>query len=174
MDWGQRNRLSKIIRPKDGRTVMLAVDHGYFMGPTSGLEQLGAMVTPLLRYADTLMVTRGSLRHYIDPDVDIPIVLLDPDLTVHRFTPSAERVLGLSQDKVGRAIMDLKLPLRLPNLQQLLLNVIKTGRGLFIEVQGTAEQAPFDRAALDAPSMPEAIARDLRATRQFHILQGAA
>ncbi len=75
MDWGQRNRLSKIIRPKDGRTVMLAVDHGYFMGPTSGLEQLGTMVTPLLRYADTLMVTRGSLRHYIDPDVDIPIVL---------------------------------------------------------------------------------------------------
>ena len=75
MDWGQKNRLSKIIRPKDGHTVMLAVDHGYFMGPTSGLEQLGAMVTPLLRYADTLMLTRGALRYYIDPEVDIPIVL---------------------------------------------------------------------------------------------------
>jgi len=75
MDWGQRNRLSRIIRPKDGHTVMLAVDHGYFMGPTSGLEQLGTMVAPLLRYADTLMVTRGALRHYIDPETDIPIVL---------------------------------------------------------------------------------------------------
>ena len=29
------------------------------------------------------------------------------------------------------------------------MNVVKTGRGLFIEVQGTAEGQPFDRAALD-------------------------
>jgi 3-hydroxy-5-phosphonooxypentane-2,4-dione thiolase len=75
MDWGMKNRLSKIIKPKDGRTVMLAVDHGYFMGPTTGLENLGAMVNPLLRYADTLMLTRGGLRNYIDPTEDIPIVL---------------------------------------------------------------------------------------------------
>jgi 3-hydroxy-5-phosphonooxypentane-2,4-dione thiolase len=74
MDWGLQNRLSRIIA-KDGHTVMLAVDHGYFMGPTSGLEHLGDMVTPLLRYADTLMLTRGALRTYIPPDVDIPIVL---------------------------------------------------------------------------------------------------
>ena len=66
MDWGMKNRLSKIIKPKDGRTVMLAVDHGYFMGPTSGLEQLDSMVNPLLPYADTLMLTRGALRNYID------------------------------------------------------------------------------------------------------------
>ena len=75
MDWGMKNRLSKIIKPKDGRTVMLAVDHGYFMGPTSGLEQLDKMVNPLLPYADTLMLTRGALRNYIDPTCDIPIVL---------------------------------------------------------------------------------------------------
>jgi len=75
MDWGMKNRLSKIIKPKDGRTVMLAVDHGYFMGPTTGLEDLGAMVNPLLRYADTLMLTRGALRNYIDPQEDVPIVL---------------------------------------------------------------------------------------------------
>jgi putative autoinducer-2 (AI-2) aldolase len=75
MDWGMKNRLSKIIRPKDGRSVMLAVDHGYFMGPTSGLEQIDKTVTPLLPYADTLMLTRGALRNYIPPTVDIPIVL---------------------------------------------------------------------------------------------------
>jgi 3-hydroxy-5-phosphonooxypentane-2,4-dione thiolase len=74
MDWGLQNRLSRIIA-KDGHTVMLAVDHGYFMGPTSGLEHLGDMVLPLLRYADTLMLTRGALRSYIPTDVDIPIVL---------------------------------------------------------------------------------------------------
>lgn len=70
-----KNRLARIIKPKTGRTVMLAVDHGYFMGPTTGLENLGEAVKPLLPYADTLMLTRGALRNYIDPDTDIPIVL---------------------------------------------------------------------------------------------------
>lgn len=75
MDWGMQNRISRIIKPKTGRTVMLAVDHGYFMGPTTGLEQLGRMVSPLLPFADTLMLTRGALRYYIDPRIDIPITL---------------------------------------------------------------------------------------------------
>ena len=56
MDWGMSNRLSNIIKPGTGRTVMLAVDHGYFLGPTSGLEQPGKTVKPLLEYADTLML----------------------------------------------------------------------------------------------------------------------
>ena len=30
------------------------------------------------------------------------------------------------------------------------MNVVKTGDGRFIEVQGTAEGPPFERAALDA------------------------
>ena len=75
MDWGMKNRLSKIIKPKDGHTVMLAVDHGYFMGPTTGLEDIGKRINPLLPYADTLMLTRGALRNYINPTTDVPIVL---------------------------------------------------------------------------------------------------
>ncbi len=75
MDWGMKNRLSKIIRPKTGRTVMLAVDHGYFLGPTTGLEQPGKTIAPLIPYADTLMLTRGVLRACVDPGVDVPIVL---------------------------------------------------------------------------------------------------
>lgn len=75
MDWGMENRISKIIKPGTGRTVMLAVDHGYFLGPTSGLEEPGKTVEPLLEYADTLMLTRGVLRSCIDPKVDVPIVL---------------------------------------------------------------------------------------------------
>ncbi len=74
MDWGMKNRMSRIIK-KDGHTVMLAVDHGYFMGPTSGLEKLDQMVKPLLPYADVLMPTRGTLRNYIPPETDIPICL---------------------------------------------------------------------------------------------------
>lgn len=75
MDWGMRNRLSRIIKTKTGRCVMLAVDHGYFQGPTTGLRNLGKTVNPLLPYADALMITRGALRNWIDPSADVPIIL---------------------------------------------------------------------------------------------------
>ncbi|MBF0214798.1 MAG: 3-hydroxy-5-phosphonooxypentane-2,4-dione thiolase [Magnetococcales bacterium] len=65
LDWGMKNRLAKIFSPATGRTVMLAVDHGYFMGPTTGLERIDVTINPLLKYADTLMCTRGVLRSLI-------------------------------------------------------------------------------------------------------------
>lgn len=75
MNWGMQNRLSKIINPKTGHCVMLAVDHGYFQGPTTGLKNLGKTVMPLLPYADALMITRGALRNWIPPEIEKPIVL---------------------------------------------------------------------------------------------------
>lgn len=74
MDWGMKNRLSRIIKP-DGRTVMLAVDHGYFLGPINKLEEPRKTITPLLPYTDALMLTRGVLRNCINAEADIPIVL---------------------------------------------------------------------------------------------------
>src|SRR5690349_252556 len=75
MDWGRRHRLSRIFDPRDGRTNMLAVDHGYFLGPTHGMEQPAEAIPPLLPYADALMVTRGLLRATIDPAPVKAIVL---------------------------------------------------------------------------------------------------
>jgi len=77
MDWGLKNRLSRIIKPDTGRAVMLAVDHGYFLGPTTGLEDLRKTITPLLPYADALMPTRGAVRTSVDPALAIntPICL---------------------------------------------------------------------------------------------------
>ncbi len=75
MDWGLKNRLARIIQPDTGRAVMLAVDHGYFLGPTSGLENPRKTVEPLLPYADTLMLTRGVLRTSVDSNANIPVVL---------------------------------------------------------------------------------------------------
>jgi 3-hydroxy-5-phosphonooxypentane-2,4-dione thiolase len=75
LDWGMKNRLSRIIKPDSGRTVMLAVDHGYFMGPTHKLEQPRKTIEPLLPYADGLMLTRGILRNCVDPKSTIPVVL---------------------------------------------------------------------------------------------------
>jgi 3-hydroxy-5-phosphonooxypentane-2,4-dione thiolase len=64
-DWGMKNRLSRIFRPGTGHTVMLAIDHGYFQGPTTGLERVDVTVVPIVPYADALMVTRGMLRSSI-------------------------------------------------------------------------------------------------------------
>lgn len=75
LDWGMKNRLSNIFDPVSSRTVMLAVDHGYFMGPTTGLERIDVGIVPLLPYADTLMCTRGILRSTIPPTFNKGVVL---------------------------------------------------------------------------------------------------
>ena len=75
VDWGMKNRLSRIFDPHSGKTVMLAIDHGYFQGPTTGLERVDVTILPLLPYADTLMLTRGILRTIIPPTFGKGIVL---------------------------------------------------------------------------------------------------
>ncbi|MDP2277555.1 MAG: 3-hydroxy-5-phosphonooxypentane-2,4-dione thiolase LsrF, partial [Nitrospirota bacterium] len=96
-DWGLKNRLSRIIK-SDGKTVMLAVDHGYFLGPTTGLEDAEKTIKPLLPYADALMPTRGIVRTSVSPISETPIVLrvsggnsiLDEDLSNEGLTVSME------------------------------------------------------------------------------------
>lgn len=75
MDWGMRNRLSKLIRPDTGNAVWLAIDHGYFLGPISKLEEPGRTVAPLIQYTDALMLTRGILRNCIEPSINKPFIL---------------------------------------------------------------------------------------------------
>jgi putative autoinducer-2 (AI-2) aldolase len=74
-DWGMKNRLARIFDPKSGNTVMLAFDHGYFQGPTTGLERVDLSINPLVPHADTLMLTRGILRSIIPPATQKSIVL---------------------------------------------------------------------------------------------------
>jgi putative autoinducer-2 (AI-2) aldolase len=75
LDWGLKNRLARIFNPVSGRTVMLAIDHGYFQGPTTGLERIDLNILPIAPYADTLMLTRGILRTVIPPAYNKSIVL---------------------------------------------------------------------------------------------------
>jgi putative autoinducer-2 (AI-2) aldolase len=75
LDWGMKNRLSSIFDPRSGRTVMLAFDHGYFQGPTTGLERVDLNIVPLAPYADALMLTRGILRTSIPPSYRGGVVL---------------------------------------------------------------------------------------------------
>ncbi|WP_433360353.1 3-hydroxy-5-phosphonooxypentane-2,4-dione thiolase [Streptosporangium sp. CA-115845] len=74
-DWGLQNRLASIFRADTGRTVMLAFDHGYFLGPMAGLERIDVNIAPLVPNADAIMLTRGVLRTSIPPATDAGIVL---------------------------------------------------------------------------------------------------
>jgi putative autoinducer-2 (AI-2) aldolase len=104
MDWGMKNRFSKIIKPDDGRCVMLAVDHGYFLGPTERLENPKETIRPLLNHADSIMLTRGILRTSVPPESNVPIVLrvsggssiIGEDLSKETIVTSIEESIKLN------------------------------------------------------------------------------
>jgi putative autoinducer-2 (AI-2) aldolase len=75
LDWGLKSRLAQIFSPKSGNTVMLAFDHGYIMGPTSGLERMDLTIVPLIPFADCIMCTRGALRSIVPPSCCKPLSL---------------------------------------------------------------------------------------------------
>lgn len=75
LDWGMKNRLARIFNPASGKTVMLAIDHGYFQGPTTGLERIDLTIVPLMYHADAVMLTRGILRTTVPPTLNKPIVM---------------------------------------------------------------------------------------------------
>ena len=111
MDWGMQNRLAQVIK-SDGHCFFLAIDHGYFLGPTHKLEKPGTMVAPLLPYVDALFVTRGVLRAAIDPGNTKPIILrvsggtsiLGDDLSNEGVTTSVDEAIRLNASAVGLSI----------------------------------------------------------------------
>jgi putative autoinducer-2 (AI-2) aldolase len=98
LDWGMKNRLARIFSPVSGRTVMLAFDHGYFQGPTTGLERIDLTILPLEPYADTLMLTRGILRSIVPPASQKAIVL--------RVSGGASILKELSNEEIAVDIED--------------------------------------------------------------------
>ncbi|MBN2139223.1 MAG: 3-hydroxy-5-phosphonooxypentane-2,4-dione thiolase [Sedimentisphaerales bacterium] len=98
LNWGMKNRLSRIFNPKSGNTVMLAFDHGYIMGPTSGLERIDLSIPPLLPYTDCMMCARGALRACIPPEVDRPLVM--------RCSTGATILKELSNEIIGVTVQD--------------------------------------------------------------------
>jgi len=112
MDWGMKNRMSRIINPQTGRAVMLAFDHGYFLGPTHKLEVPRETITPLLPYADTIMLTRGVLRSSVDPESCANMVLrvsggssiVGADLSDEGLTTSFRDAIRLNAAGVGISV----------------------------------------------------------------------
>jgi putative autoinducer-2 (AI-2) aldolase len=112
MDWGMKNRLSRIIKPDTGRALILPIDHGYFLGPTRKLEDPWETVAPLLPYSDALMLTRGILRSSMKPGIDTPIVLrvsggssiLSEDLSNETITTSIFEAVRLNASALSLSI----------------------------------------------------------------------
>lgn len=111
MEWGMRNRLAQVIKP-DGRCLFLAIDHGYFQGPTTKLEKPGETVKPLLPYCDALFVTRGVLRSSIPPERSTPFILrvsggtsmVGEDLADEGITTSMREAVRLNAAAVGISV----------------------------------------------------------------------
>ena len=112
MDWGLANRMARMFSPASHNTVMLAVDHGYFMGPTHHLEDARATIAPLLPHADALALTRGILRRCVPPQATTPIVLrvsggatvLQDDLSHEAITTSIEDAARLNVSAVAMSV----------------------------------------------------------------------
>ena len=112
MEWGLQNRLSRIIKPNNNRALMLAVDHGYFLGPTEKLENPKKVIAPLLKYCDSLMLTRGVQRTSVDPKSETPMVLrvsggssiIGDDLSQEDITVSLEEAIRLNASAVAMSI----------------------------------------------------------------------
>ena len=112
MDWGMRNRIARMFPTASGNTVMLAVDHGYFMGPTHRLENARATIAPLAAHADALALTRGILRTSFGPESSTPIVLrvsggvtvLKEDLSDEEITTPVEEAVRLNASAVAMSV----------------------------------------------------------------------
>lgn len=112
MGWGLHNRMARFVKPATGHTVLLAADHGYFMGPTRRLESPRSTLEPLLPWADAIAVTRGVLRTSIPATSDVPVVLrvsggvtvLKDDLSDEAVTTSMEEALRLNVSAVALSV----------------------------------------------------------------------
>ena len=112
MDWGLQNRIAQIIKPTDNRALMLAVDHGYFLGPTEKLEVPRKTISPLLKYCDSLMLTRGVQRTSVNPKFPTPIVLrvsggssiIGADLSNEEITVSIKDAIRLNACALAMSI----------------------------------------------------------------------
>ena len=113
MDWGMQNRFNSVINQESGKTIFFAVDHGYFMGPTTGLGDMRKAINPVANYADALMLTRGALRTSVDPSFSKPIVLrvssgtsiLNEDLLHEGISVSIEEAIRMNAAMVAFSVM---------------------------------------------------------------------
>lgn len=106
--FGKKNRLSKIVM-EDGKALMLAIDHGYFMGAAHGMEMPKVQVEKLIPHIDSLMLSPGILTSQIDSDFKKGIVLrasggntiLESDIDNESLILSAKNAVKLNASAIA-------------------------------------------------------------------------
>jgi putative autoinducer-2 (AI-2) aldolase len=129
VDWGMKDRLSRIFRLETGKTIMLAFDHGYIMGSTAGLERLDLNIPPLIKLVDVLMGTRGAIRSAVPPNSNKPIALrCSAGSTVLEEDMSLE-YRGMDIDdaiRLNASLMAVQVFIGSPNSAQSIKNLVET------------------------------------------------
>ncbi|MBA3515916.1 MAG: EAL domain-containing protein [Pyrinomonadaceae bacterium] len=100
----------------------------------SGNEELATLNDELQNRILELTVLNDDQSNLFS-SVSLPIVILGRDLRIRRFTPEAEKVLSLIQTDVGRLIGDSKPNINVPDLEELIAEVIDTVSIIEREVQ---------------------------------------
>ena len=97
-------------------------------------EELSTVNDELQHRNDALTLTNDDLVNLLG-SVNIPILMLDRDLRIRRFTSKAEKTLSLIPTDIGRPIGDLKPRINVANLEPLILEALDTLRVKEHEVQ---------------------------------------
>jgi two-component system CheB/CheR fusion protein len=88
-------------------------------------EELQSTNEELVTLNEELQVRNTELGRLYDDlgnllaSVNIPIVMLAPDMAIRRFTPYAEKIFNLAPADVGRSILDIRSNVDLADLEQL-------------------------------------------------------
>ncbi|CAN5757449.1 hypothetical protein BH18ACI4_BH18ACI4_17640 [soil metagenome] len=91
----------------------------------SGNEELATLNDELQNRILELTILNDDQSNLFG-SVNLPVVMLGSDLRIRRFTPQAEKVLSLIQTDVGRPIGDIKPNINVPDLEELIAEVIDT------------------------------------------------
>ena len=89
----------------------------------SANEELSTVNDELRSRNMDVSIANSDLTNLLS-SIDLTVVMLGPDATIRRFTPLAQKTLGLIAGDVGRPFMNINPPVAIPNLQQMVLQVI--------------------------------------------------
>ncbi|KAB8316846.1 hypothetical protein SD81_027295 [Tolypothrix campylonemoides VB511288] len=88
-------------------------------------EELNTVNEELRRRTLEATQVSNDLQNLLS-SINIPILMLGGDLQIRQFTPAVEGIFNLISTDVGRPLSDINHKLNVPNLEQQILEVIRT------------------------------------------------
>ena len=89
----------------------------------SANEELSTVNDELRNRNSDISTANNDLTNLLS-SIEIAVVMLGPDATIRRFTPQAQKTLGLIPGDIGRPFLNINPLVQIPNLQQMVQQVI--------------------------------------------------